>query len=154
MLEGIAAELAATRAEPTEIEQLEGYYKDALSAAKEPRGLDHLIESNQQFHLQIARMSHNRELQGLVRGVLERSVRLVYLAAGSSRQVPLDIELLLKPILDAIKARDPIGAHQAVVADISSGQLSALGRDFWGETSYRRPPIVLAKPSVSGKKGS
>jgi hypothetical protein len=31
--------------------------------------------------------------------------------------------------------------------------LNALGRDFWGEASQRKPPIALAKP-VALKKGT
>jgi DNA-binding GntR family transcriptional regulator len=154
ILEGIAAELAATRAEPAEIEQLDKRYREALRAARETHELDELIESNQQFHLQVARMSHNRELESLVRGVLERSVRLVYLAASSSKQAPRDIEMLLKPVLEAIRARDASRAHRAVVADITSGQLNALGRDFWDEASRSKAPIVLERISASAKKGN
>lgn len=153
ILEGIAAELAATRAEAQEIEELERRYGEALNAAREPRGLDHLIESNQSFHLQIARMSHNRELESQVRGVLERSVRLVYLAASSSKQIPRDIEQLLRPVLDAIQSGDPARAHQAVVADITSGQLNALGRDFWGEASQPQTRFIFEKPIAFAKKG-
>jgi DNA-binding GntR family transcriptional regulator len=142
ILEGIASELAATRAEPTEVEELGKCYEEALRAAQETRALDRLIDSNQQFHLQIARMSHNRELESLIRGVLERSVRLVYLAASSSKQAPRDIEMLLKPVLEAIHARDVALAHRAIVADITSGQLNALGRDFWGEASQRQGAMV------------
>jgi DNA-binding GntR family transcriptional regulator len=57
----------------------------ALRAAKE-NAVDALIEANQEFHLQLARMTHNRELEPLVRGLLERSTRLVYLAARGARQ--------------------------------------------------------------------
>jgi GntR family transcriptional regulator, rspAB operon transcriptional repressor len=135
LLEGIAAELAALRAEPAEVDQLEMCYKAALQAARNAKSLDTLIESNQKFHLQIAAMSHNRELENLLRGVLERSIRLVYLAASGSKQVPKDIETLLKPVVDAIRRRDAAAAHRAVTADIAQGQLNALGRDFWGETS-------------------
>ena len=135
LLEGIAAELAALRAEPAEIDQLEKCYKEALGAARNSKSLDALIESNQKFHLQIAAMSHNRELENLLRGVLERSIRLVYLAASGSKQVPKDIETLLKPVVDAIRRRNPTAARNAVTADIAQGQLNALGRDFWGEAS-------------------
>ncbi len=93
-----------------------------------------LIEANQEFHLQIARMTHNRELEVLLRGVLERSMRLVYLAASGARQVPRDVETLLKPIADAIRKKNGAAAHKAVVADITQGQLNALGREVW-ETS-------------------
>ena len=137
ILEGVAAELAAVRAEPPEVEQLEACYQAALKAARNARELDSLISSNQQFHLQVAGMSHNRELQNMLRGILERSVRLVYLAAAGSRQVPNDIETLLKPVLDAIRRRDPTAAQRAITADIANGQLNALGREFWGEASGR-----------------
>src|SRR5579863_7988849 len=106
MLEGVAAELAALRAEPAEIEILERHYKEALEAARTPTGLDALTEANQKFHLQIARMTHNRELESLLRGLLERSTRLVYLAASGSNAVPRDIETLLRPILYAIRKRN------------------------------------------------
>jgi DNA-binding GntR family transcriptional regulator len=135
ILEGMAAELAAVRAEPAEVDQLERCYKAALQAARQAGSLDALIESNQKFHLQLAGMSHNRELENLLRGVLERSIRLVYLAASSSKQAPKDIETLLKPIVDAIRKKDASAAHKAVAADIAHGQLNALGRDFWGDAS-------------------
>jgi GntR family transcriptional regulator, rspAB operon transcriptional repressor len=132
MLEGLAAELAALRGETEEVQTLEQYYKEALTAAKNPSGLDALIEANKEFHLQIARMARNREFETLLRGVLERSTRFVYLAASGSKQVPRDIETLLKPIVEAIRKKDAAAAHNAVVADITRGQLNALGRDVWG----------------------
>ena len=70
--------------------------------------------------------------------MLERSIRLVYLAASSSKQAPKDIETLLKPIVDAIRKKDAAAAHKAVTADIAHGQLNALGRDFWGDASVSR----------------
>ncbi|HEX4169259.1 MAG TPA: GntR family transcriptional regulator [Bryobacteraceae bacterium] len=154
ILEGTAAEWAALRADPAEIDQLEAYYKQALQAARLTRSLDALIESNQQFHLQIARMSHNREFENLLRGVLERSIRLIYLAASGSKQVPKDIETLLKPVLDAIRAKDPIAARKAVTTDIAHGQLNALGRDFWGEASNHNLPHVPPKTKSITKRGT
>jgi DNA-binding GntR family transcriptional regulator len=142
LLEGMAAELAALRAEPAEIDQLEVCYKEALQAARHAKSLDALIESNQKFHLQIAAMSHNRELENLLRGVLERSIRLVYLAASGSKQVPKDIETLLRPVVEAIRRRNAPAAHRAVTMDIAQGQLNALGRDFWGEASNGERPGV------------
>lgn len=135
ILESVAAELAALRGEPAELTELENCYAAIMSAARNAKGLDALIESNQKFHLQIAKMSHNREVENLLRGVLERSVRLVYLAASGSKQVPKDVETLLKPVVEAIRRKDAAAAHKAVIEDIANGQLSALGRDFWGETA-------------------
>jgi DNA-binding GntR family transcriptional regulator len=150
VLEGIAAELAALRGEPDDVADLENSYKQALRAARTPSGLDAFIESNQKFHLQIAHMTHNTEFEGLLRGVLERSTRLIYLAAQGSKEVPREIETLLKPIVDAIRKRDAVAAHEAVVADITRGQLNALGRDVWGAGSgVRRNGFLLEKTKVA-----
>jgi DNA-binding GntR family transcriptional regulator len=151
IFEGIAAELAASRAEPAEVHELETCYREALLAARSAGSLDSLIESNQRFHLLIAKMSHNREFENLLRGVLERSIRLVYLAASGSKQVPKDIETLLKPIVDAIRKRNPAAARKAVTADIAHGQLNALGRDFWGEASNGKLPGVVEKKAEKQK---
>ncbi len=95
-------------------------------------------------------MTHNTEFEGLLRGVLERSTRLIYLAAQGSKEVPKEIETLLKPIVDAIRKRDAIAAHEAVVADITRGQLNALGRDVWGAGSgVRRNGFLLEKTKVA-----
>ncbi len=151
VLEGIAAELAALRAEPAEVAELENSYKQAVKAARAVSGLDAFIDANQKFHLQIARMTHNGEFESLLRGVLERSTRLVYLAARGSEEAPREIESLLKPIVDAIKRKDAIGAHEAIVADITRGQLNALGRDVWGAgAGVRRNGFLLEKTKVAG----
>jgi DNA-binding GntR family transcriptional regulator len=150
VLEGIAAELAALRAKPAEIASLESKYKEALKAARTPGDLDTFIEANQEFHLQIAHMTHNSEFEALLRGVLERSTRLIYLAAQGAKEVPREIESLLKPVVDAIRKRDAVAAHDAVVADITQGQLNALGRDVWGAGSgVRRNGFLLEKTKVA-----
>lgn len=131
LLEGLAAELAAMRAEAREIEALEQCHAKAVKAAKTGKELDAFIQANQEFHLQIARMTHNRELEGMLRRILERSVRLVYLAAGSAKAVPREVDESLKSIVEAIKKRDAPAAHKAVVADITQGQLHVLGADLW-----------------------
>jgi GntR family transcriptional regulator, rspAB operon transcriptional repressor len=151
VLEGAAAELAALRANDADIQVLEECYRSALQAAKSSRKLDALIDANQSFHLQIARMTHNRELEGLLRGVLERCTRLIYLAASSSREIPRDIETLLKPILHAISARDSRAAHDAVVADITRGQLRVLGTDVLGDgTGIRGSSLPAEKGRMTG----
>jgi hypothetical protein len=75
---------------------------------------------------------------------------LVYLAAKGSEEVPTEIEGLLKPIVDAIRKRDAVAAHEAVVADITRGQLNALGRDVWGAGSgVRRNGFLLERNKVT-----
>lgn len=144
VLEGVAAELAATRSEPAESKRLEELYQKVLAAAKSRAQIDALVESNREFHLEIARLAHNRELESLLRGVLERSTRLVYLAARSSTGLERDVAQLLKPIVDAIKARNPKAAHEAVVNDITRGQLNALGHDLWA-SSAPSPAVLIQR---------
>jgi len=133
------------------MEGLENCYKAALRAAKSPNNLDRFLEANQDFHMQIARMAHNREFESLLRGVLERSSRVLYLAVSNAREVPRDIERLLKPILDAIRRRDSVAAHDAVVADITRGQLNALGTEVWGAASGIRRNSFLAEKGKAVK---
>jgi DNA-binding GntR family transcriptional regulator len=139
LLEGVAARLAASRADAASVAHLNELYEEALKAARDSIALDAFIEANQNFHLQIARMARNRELELILRGVLERSIRLVYLAASRSKEVPRDIETLLKPIVEAIRKGDPDAAHDAVIADIARGQLNALGGDVWNAASNPGP---------------
>ncbi len=150
LLEGAAAELAALRASPGEVSILEKHYRNTLRSARARSGLDTLIEANQAFHLQVARMTQNRELETMLRGILERSIRLVYLAASRSRKVPHDIESLLRPVLEAIREKDVPAARNAIVADITRGQLSALGQDSW---SFLPVPYGQDGASSSGSKG-
>lgn len=145
VLEGVAAEMAAVRALPEEVAELDRLHRQTVAHARRAEeGVDALVESNREFHLHIGRLAHNRELEALLRGVLERSTRLMYLAARSSLGLARDAEMLLKPIVEAIRRRDPAAAHDAVVNDITRGQLNALGRDLWAP----RPKTVKARKEL------
>jgi DNA-binding GntR family transcriptional regulator len=93
--------------------------------------MDAQVHANTEFHLHIARMAHNRELEALLRGVLERSTRLFYMIVRSSPMLERDTQDLLKPIIQAIRKKDPAAAHKAVIRDITHGQMNVLGRDLW-----------------------
>jgi DNA-binding GntR family transcriptional regulator len=131
ILQGVAAEIAANRAEPDEILELDRLYRQTIAAAKNHNDIDAFVEANRDFHLQIARMTHNLELESLLRGVLDRVARLVYLVVRSSASPERDAEMMLKPIVEAIKQRNPTAAHEAVINDITRGQLNVFGRDLW-----------------------
>jgi DNA-binding GntR family transcriptional regulator len=102
-----------------------------VATARNRADVDAIVESNREFHLQIARMAHNGEFESVLRGVLERGTRLIYLVVRSSAAPARDAELLLKPIVQAIRARDAKGAHEAVIHDITRGQMNLFGRDMW-----------------------
>src|SRR5215469_10209999 len=131
ILEGVIAELAAKRAEESELAELQRLYRTALQHARAKTAMDAQVQSNTEFHLHIAHMAHNRELEALLRGVLERSTRLFYMIVRSSPTLERDTEDLLKPIVDAIRHKDPAAAHKAVIRDITHGQMNVLGRDLW-----------------------
>jgi DNA-binding GntR family transcriptional regulator len=134
ILEGVAAELAAQRAEPAEVAELERLYKATVAQARSRASLDDHVQANTDFHMQIARLAHNRELETLLRGVLERSTRLFYLIVRASAAPERDAEDLLKPIVEAIRKKNANAAHQAVIRDITHGQMNVLGRDLWERT--------------------
>lgn len=144
ILEAVSAELAATRAESREIKELERLYDNEVLGAKDRDNLDAIVEANREFHLQIARMTHNRELETLLRSIMERMERFSYLVMRSSQSG--DAETLHKPILDAISKRDPSASHKAVVQDIARGQFNVFGRDIWASPdTYRERHSVAVK---------
>ena len=124
IIETIAAEIAASRSEPWEVKELERLYDNEVRCAVERENLEAIVESHREFHLQIARMTHNREVERLLRSIMERMERFSYMIVRSSR--PSDSEFLHKSILEAVIQRNPLAARQAVFQDITRGQLSAL----------------------------
>lgn len=134
ILEGIAAELAAQRADPAEVAELDRLYKATVQQARAKTNLDEHVRANTEFHLQLGRMTHNREIESLLRGVLERSTRLFYQIVRASATPDRDAEDLLKPIVEAIRKKNAAAAHQAVIRDITHGQMNVLGRDLWEKT--------------------
>lgn len=131
ILEGVIAELAATRSEPAQVAEFERLYRAALQLARAKAGMEEQVHANFEFHLHIARMAHNRELEALLQGVLDRSTRLFYLIVRSSPALERDAKDWLKPIVEAIRKKDAAAAHQAVIRDITHGQMNVLGRDLW-----------------------
>jgi GntR family transcriptional regulator, rspAB operon transcriptional repressor len=134
ILEGVAAELAAQRAEPAELAEFEQLFQKVLATAKNRENPDAFVEANTAFHLHLARMAHNRELETMLRGVLERSTRLFYMIARASAEPERDARDLLAPVVDAVRRKDAAAGHQAVIRDITHGQMNVLGRDLWAKT--------------------
>jgi DNA-binding GntR family transcriptional regulator len=131
ILEGVIAELAAKRADDVELAEFQRLYQTALQHARVKSSMDDQVHANTEFHLHIAHMAHNRELEALLRGVLDRSTRLFYMIVRSSPTLERDTQDLLKPIVQAIRRRDSAAAHKAVIRDITRGQMNVLGRDLW-----------------------
>lgn len=131
ILEGVIAELAAARADAAQVSEFERLYRTALQLARAKAAIEEQVQSNIAFHLHIARMAHNRELEALLQGVLDRSTRLFYMIVRSSPTLERDFKDWLKPIVEAVRKKDAAAAHKAVIADITHGQMNVLGRDLW-----------------------
>ena len=123
ILEGVSAELAALRASPDDVRELEEIAKRSWSSV-DPVDL---VRTNTEFHLCIGRIGHNRELLRLITGLLERMERLSYLELRNRAMTKMDTRVLHKPILDAIRQKQPAAAREAMVQDIMQGRVDILG---------------------------
>ena len=129
LLEETVAELAAMRAQPSQIEEMAEVMGDSEAASS--NGRVELIEANTQFHLQVARMTQNRELVKLMITVLERNERVCYIEFQRSQFRWKEFEMMHRPILDAVRRRDPSAARKAIRNDITAAQLNTLRGDHW-----------------------
>jgi DNA-binding GntR family transcriptional regulator len=143
LLEGIIAEIAATRASQAQIQELERLAKEEPPSGNSDDDYEALSKANTEFHLCLARMTQNRELVNLVTGILERNERLAYLELRSSRIESSEVRMLHMPIVNAVRRRDPAAAREAVLIDIKKGRLDIFGSDEPGVA----PPIFSVKGS-------
>jgi len=138
LVEGAVAELAATRANAREIDELARLADQNSPPGLSRKGDNDRAEVNTSFHLQLASMAHNREFMRLESSVLERTRRLAYNVArsiGVQRQ-EMSLQNLHRPVVDAIRRGDRAAARQAIIHDIQQAQtiLVGLGGRDLGET--------------------
>ena len=129
VLEVIIAELAASRATPAQLDDLERLAKESWSLSQSVNSNEKFVKANTEFHLCLARMTQNRELLALAGGILERNERVSYMELRSSWFQPKEIQDLHGSIVDAIRRRDPAAARVAVIADIHRGKTEIFGAD-------------------------
>ena len=82
------------------------------------------IDSNHSFELL-------RELIKLMTTVLERNERVCYIEFQSSQFRWKEFEMMHRPILEALRRRDPSAAREAIRNDITAAQLGTLRGDHW-----------------------
>jgi DNA-binding GntR family transcriptional regulator len=147
MVEGLVAELAAVRASPQQVHELEEIVSRRIPGNSKLES-EEIIQANKEFHLCLAKMSGNQELLKLMKTVLDRSERISYIELSSGRFFWQEIEKMHRPILEAIRKRDPLEARKAVAYDITDAQQSAFGQNFWGgERGSRLAAVAPAKES-------
>jgi DNA-binding GntR family transcriptional regulator len=128
VLETMIVELAAKRATPGEVKELERLAKRSWSREANRNDPEVMVRANTEFHLCLARMTHNRELVRLITGILERTERLSYLELRGTGGQPMEMQALHRPIVEAVRKGDGRAARDAITADICKG-----GIDIFGE---------------------
>jgi len=129
LLEGLIAEIAATRATQAQIQEMERIARENPPSGNSDDDYEALSRANTEFHLCLARMTQNRELVNLVTGILERNERLAYLELRNSRIESSEVQMLHMPIVDAIGRRNPAAAREALLIDIKKGKIDIFGSD-------------------------
>jgi DNA-binding GntR family transcriptional regulator len=126
ILEGAIAELACARATEQDLEELDRLAVRPSQSGNMERDFAGLIQANADFHLRLARTTRNRELLELLTRNLEKTERLMYIELRCSRFREAEFRMLHGRIVDAIRARDPAGAREAVLNDITDAQQATL----------------------------
>jgi len=152
ILESVIAELAAQRASPEEIEELECWAKRWRSSAGTNDSHEEMLKSNSEFHVRIAQMTHNRELVRLVTSILEQIARPSYYWLRTLKPRKTDIAAHHELVLEALRRRDSLAARKATIGDLLEGQLDALGTGRWKSDEEWGPSSFLgAGQSPAGK---
>jgi GntR family transcriptional regulator, rspAB operon transcriptional repressor len=120
IVESRAAELAAARATTDQIETMASLLKRRLPTKLNANTVEVLLVANSEFHEFLAVMSQNEEIERIVKGVLDRSARLVYLFKDD--RIDFDVHEYHRPIYDAIFKKNGKRARELVIADIQAGQ--------------------------------
>ena len=116
-----AAGLAAARAARRDVEILRGQHKRAHAKAgtgsvDDPDFLAALVGGNRDFHLSVATMSGNVRLARIIARLLDEGQRIYFLYFLADRPLT-DWHT---PVIDALAARDPEAAREAMAAHIRS----------------------------------
>lgn len=128
LVEGMIAEVAALRADDSQIDELAAIVQNACNGTNgKAMEVEQLITANREFHLALAGMTQNAELVKLVRQVLERSERIAYIEYRCIRFHWGDFSATHLPIVEALRRRDAASAREAVLRDITDAQISTLG---------------------------
>ncbi|MDO6732618.1 GntR family transcriptional regulator [Marinovum sp. 2_MG-2023] len=129
-LEGVAAEMAATRMSAAELDALEALSDQTYGQDKSLPVID-FVAANNRFHTAIAEGSRVPRLSALIVGYLEECTRLFHLGA-TIRDVTPETEEDHKMIVAALRNRDAAAAREAInqhTENTRRGLLSALIAD-------------------------
>lgn len=129
-LEALAAEMAARRITPAELDQLEAL-ADVQYSPQETLTVEAFIEANNSFHIAVAKASGVPRLADHIGAYLEESARIFYMGA-IARDVTPETHDDHKAILSALRAGDGGTARKAMITHCENtrrGMLTSLMLD-------------------------
>ena len=107
-----------------------------------------MIQANADFHLRLAKITRNPELVELLTRNLEKTERLMYIELRCSRFRDAEFQTWHGRIVVALRTRDPEGARESVLNDITEAQRATLkfGRNWPSALSPRgRDPVEITE---------
>ena len=126
VLEGAIAELACARVTEKDLEDLDQLAAAPPQSGKLEQDFARLIQANADFHVRLAKITRNPELVELLTRNLEKTERLMYIELRCSRFRDTEFQKWHGRIVDALRTRDPEGAREAVLNDITEAQRATL----------------------------
>lgn len=126
LLEGAAAELAATHANEQTLRKLEALINTDAQQSQ-PTDEVQIMKLNFEFHVAIAEASNNLRLKKMVINILDTMQRVLYLdlKIGSSYSMNDHIQLV-----ELIKRKDATGAKKLMIDHVSSTRNRIFSTDF------------------------
>ncbi len=116
-LEGMAAEAAAGAIRPAQMRLITNAY-DLMCRAVETHDADLYLENNWRFHSLIYQAAQRPTLLGIIERLWLRTGPLVRLAIGKAGHLDQSMTFHAAA-LEALRARDPRAAREAVIRDIN-----------------------------------
>lgn len=140
ILEGASAEMAAHYITKDELDALARIPSDYVMGDNE--SYLQYLENNREFHLSVARASHNLFLAKAVAMMLDQTQRLVFMGIGSGQHT--DEILQAHPrLVQALRDRDATLARAIMIEGIIAARDAAIGQIMYGSNL----PVHKSEPS-------
>lgn len=140
ILEGASAEMAAHYITGDELDALARIPSDYVMGDNE--SYLQYLDNNREFHLSVARASHNLFLAKAVAMMLDQTQRLVFMGIGSGQHT--DEILQAHPrLVQALRDRDATLARAIMIEGIIAARDAAIGQIMYGSNL----PVHKSEPS-------
>jgi DNA-binding GntR family transcriptional regulator len=153
ILETASLRMAALRANPEQLQRIQEMAESGFSAG-EAASDDRVIEHNREFHYEIALASGNRQLAQVLRNLLDKLDRFLFLKFSNSH----DPEYTRKShmaLAKALSERDPDQAERLLKIETDSFRerlLDLLSRHTYGEVNSLDYVSILPDAGVTNSE--